>query len=118
MAGTLNITSTTVTGQSGTKIISVAITAANPVLSITEVAFASGTSVTVTSPIGATLAVIDPPSSNLIGLTLKGVSADTGIPLQTNQPAVITFATPSSANTFVLTSAAAVTTGNVEISFM
>jgi hypothetical protein len=60
--------------------------------------------------------VITPPATNLVALTLKGITGDTGISLQTNQAALITFNSPSSPAAFGLTAAAAIS-GVVELSF-
>lgn len=80
-----------------------------------ENTFASASSWTVTVPSGCAGCAIVPPASNTTGLTLKGVSGDTGIGIDPAGPTILNFpvSTPAS---FVLTSAGAIT-GAVEVSF-
>lgn len=54
-------------------------------------------------PAGATGCVISPPAGNVVGLTLKGITGDTGIPMHLTNPQVLTFA--SGVTTFGITSA-------------
>ena len=132
MTGTVTIQSSTITGvysgggitgstgTASTKVIGpLTISALNPVIAVTDLAFASGTTTAVTPPNTATGVVITPPASNQIGLTICGATyaSASAIPISPNQPTVITFSNPSgqSAN-FNLTSAAAIT-GNVELSY-
>ncbi len=51
-----------------------------PVYESLQVTLASGAN-TITVPAGASYVFITPPSGNTIGLTWKGVSADTGTPI-------------------------------------
>lgn len=116
--GTVTIFSTPIHGPSGTKTIgplqiTLTLVSTDEVLNLV---FASATSITVTQPPNATLAVINPPSGSLIGLTLKGVSGDTGVPIATNLPCLISFPTTTGGATFTLTSAAAIV-GSVEVDF-
>jgi hypothetical protein len=50
---------------------------------------------------------IVPPASNVVTLTLKGVTGDTGVPLHLTDPT--SFAFPSTSTTFVLTTNAIMT---------
>ena len=64
---------------------------------------------TITAPavtgIAATAAVlIIPPAGNIVTITLKGVTGDTGVPLNPNYPSLI--AVPNPTGTFVLTAGA------------
>jgi hypothetical protein len=117
MAGTLSIVSNSVTGQTGSKIINGSIVAANAILAVQDIAFAGAGFVAITAPVGATLAYIEPPVGNLVALTLKGVTGDTGIAISPNQPFVLTFANPLAPPAFGLTSGGAIT-GVVEVSYM
>ena len=58
---------------------------------------------TITPPLGATpkAVIIIPPAGNVIAITLKGVTGDTGVLLHLTDPTVI--ALGSATNTFVLT---------------
>lgn len=124
MAGTLTIGSSTITGQSGsngvssTKVIGpLTIQASNPIIQVQDVSFSSASFQNFTPPFGATAVVIVPPSNNLIGLTLKGVTGDTGIPLSTNFPTVISLAVPAGQSAaFGLTSAGAIV-GVIELNY-
>ena len=78
-------------------------------LQVNSLTFGSATFISTTGPAGAYGCLIEPPAGNLVGLTLKGVTGDTGIPIAANQPQLITFQTPSSANVIGLTSAGAIT---------
>ena len=75
-------------------------------LQVDSLTFGSATFISTTGPAGAYGCLIEPPAGNLVGLTLKGVTGDTGIPIAAN---LITFQTPSSANVIGLTSAGAIT---------
>jgi hypothetical protein len=83
---------------------------------INSLTFGSGTFITTSSPAGSYGVVIEPPSSNLIQLTLKGITGDTGIPIASNQPTVVSFFNPTNANAVGLTSAAQIT-GVVTLTF-
>lgn len=73
----------------------------------TTVVLASGTN-TIAIPSYANGVIIMPPTSNLIGITIKGVGGDTGIPMSPSEPAMISFpATPPAS--FVLSAASAMT---------
>lgn len=118
MAGSLTITSNTISNSAGDSLVigPVLISAASPVLQITALTFTSGTFITTSGPVGATVCMISPPSSNLIQLTLKGVTGDTGIPISANQPTVIPFFNTAIANSVGLTSANAIS-GVVTLTF-
>lgn len=62
---------------------------------------------TITVPTGATGVTIIPPTGNVVTLTLKGISGDTGIPLALASPTSIGLASGSSS--FVLTAGGTVT---------
>ena len=86
-------------------------------LQVNSLTFGSGTFISTSSPAGAYGVLIEPPSNNLIQLTLKGITGDTGIPIAANLPTLLTFFAPASANAVGLTSSAAVTTGVVTLTF-
>lgn len=59
---------------------------------------------TITIPTGGTVptaCTIVPPTGNVVTITLKGVTGDTGVPLHLTDPTTIAF--PSSSTTFGLT---------------
>lgn len=117
MPATIVIQSTQVSTESGSKTIGpLNITCANSIGAIQDLSFGSATFISVTPPPGSTSCTITPPVGNLVGLTLKGVTGDTGIPIQPNQPLVITFANTVTPANFGLTSAGAIS-GVVELSF-
>lgn len=66
---------------------------------LTIPAFSAFTAVAI--PAGATGCIITPPPSNLIALTLKGVTGDTGIGMHLTNPQILTFA--AGATTFGIT---------------
>ncbi len=117
MAGYITVLSSQVTGQSGSKYVgSLTINAANQILQVDDFTFNSAQYIAITPPVLATIAVICPPSANLVSLTLKGVTGDTGIAISPFQASIITFPAGSSSN-FGLLSGGAIT-GVVEISYM
>lgn len=118
MAGSVTIMSGLITdGTGNTKTIQQVISGAGNVIAIQDLTITAAGFTAVTAPQFATCAVVTPPASNLIGLTLKGVTADTGIPVQSNQAFVVTFANPSATNnTFGITAAAAIV-GPISVSF-
>jgi hypothetical protein len=77
-------------------------------LQATSVTLASGNN-TITVPSWAKGMIIEPDPTNAVALTLKGIAADTGIPLGLNVPALITFPASPPA-TFVLNAASLFTT--------
>lgn len=85
----------------GTQQYSAASNAVSPGV-IQLVVLASGAN-TITPPLGATpkAVTIIPPAGNVISITLKGVTGDTGVLLHLTDPTVI--ALGSATNTFVLT---------------
>lgn len=119
MAEQVTILSSTVQGQTGTKVIGpLLISSASPVFQIQDISVLMAESVVVTSPVGATLAIVVAPAGNGTLITLKGVSGDTGIPsAASGVVAVVAFNNPAIANSFTLTFAGAVTGGNVEVNF-
>ncbi len=83
---------------------------------INSLTFGSATFITTNSPAGSFGVLIEPPAGNLVALTLKGVTGDTGIPIATNLPTLLSFGTPASANAVGLTSGGAIV-GVVTLSF-
>jgi hypothetical protein len=118
MAVSVTINSGTGTFQGGTfNIGPLIIASAFASLQVNSITFASGTFVSTTGPAGAYGVLIEPPAANLIQLTLKGITGDTGIPISPNLPTLIPFFAPASANAVGLTSAAAIPTGVVTLTF-
>jgi hypothetical protein len=116
MAGSITISSSQITGPSGSKVIGpLFISATNPVLAVSDQSFSATQFNAIPVPGGTTAVVIVPPTANLVGLTLKGVTGDVGIALGTNLPACIPLA--STVITIGLASAAAIV-GVVEVSFI
>lgn len=72
-----------------------------------SVTFVSGGFLSVSVPSGVIGVKIKPAPSNAVTLTLKGITGDTGTPLNTAQPTYI--ALPPGATTIGLTAGAAVT---------
>lgn len=72
---------------------------------IENVVLATGPN-TITPPTGTTAVTILPPIANTIGITLKGVTGDTGVPLGLVDPSTISLAGLTS---FVLTAVSGVT---------
>lgn len=113
----VQITSNGGTYQGGSYIIGpLTISSTFTSVQINSVVFGSATFISTSSPAGAVGCVIEPPASNLVGLTLKGITGDTGIPIASNQPTVISFFNPAIANAVGLTSAAGIT-GVVTLTF-
>jgi hypothetical protein len=84
----------------------------------TAVAFTGAQSVTVAGPVGATAVIIEPPTGNVVQLTLKGIAGDNGIPISANLSCgPLPFFNPAVANSIVLTSAGAIT-GVVTVTFV
>ncbi len=83
---------------------------------INSLTFGSATFISTNSPAGSFGVLIQPPASNLIRLTLKGITGDTGIPLSPNLPTLIPFFDPTAANAVGLTSAGAIV-GPTTLSF-
>lgn len=61
---------------------------------------------TITVPSGAVAVTIEPPAGNVVALTLKGVSGDTGIALNLTSPSSIGL---NGVSTFVINAASSVT---------
>jgi hypothetical protein len=101
-------------GQVNVGPFSLAMNAGNN-LQMTNITLASGAN-TITVPTWAVGMLIIPTVTNVTGLTLKGVTGDTGIPLSPSNPTgPITF-TAGAFATFVLTAASLFTT-NTQIVF-
>ena len=92
----------------GTETISAAANAASPG-SVEIKSLASGAN-TITVPTGGTTptaCVIVPPAGNVVTLTLKGVTGDTGVGLHLTDPTTVALAAATA--TFVLTTGAIIT---------
>lgn len=85
-------------------------------LQVNSLTFSGASFISTTGPAGAFGVLIEPPAGNLVGLTLKGVTGDTGIGIGTNTPTLIPFTTTASANVIGLTSAGAIS-GVVTLTF-
>lgn len=80
----------------------------NPINQILALALASGLN-TINIPSGTTFILVVLPTGNTQSVTLKGVTGDTGIPIQPAQGCVLFTPAPAD-TTFVLTAGAAITT--------
>lgn len=117
MTVSITIASTTGSYQGGTFTLGPIVGTSTYVsLQVNNITFNSGTFISTTGPAGANGILIEPPAGNVVQLTLKGITGDTGIPLAGNQPALFWFFTPSSANTVGLTAASAIS-GPVTLSW-
>lgn len=117
--GNVTISSSPIHGPSGTKVIGPLVitltqTSTDEVLAL---AFPGATSNLVTQPAEATLCVIKPPAANVVALTLGGAPDDVGVSISPSNPTEIAFPTTTGGATFYITSAAALTTGPVEVDF-
>ena len=65
-------------------------------------------------PAGASGAIVTPPAANVVALTLKGVTGDTGIPMHLTNPTVLSFA--AGATTFGIL-AASLPAGPITVDF-
>jgi hypothetical protein len=118
MAVSVTLNSNTGTFQGGTfNLGPLTIISAFTSLEILSLTFASATFISTTGPAGAYGVLVEPPSNNLVNLTLKGITGDTGLPTFTNTPQLLTFGTPANAQTVGITSAAQVTAGVVTLTF-
>lgn len=105
----------TISGEpTGSKSLNAQVTLANAVGASTDVVLASGPN-TIAVPAGATCALIQPPAGNVVALTLKGITGDTGILIHKTNPTFLSL-DPGQAS-FVIT-AASLTTGATEINFV
>lgn len=112
--GSLNLSGTVYGLLTGNKNIVVPVIASSAAVGqITSINLNTGAN-TITIPTGATAAVIYPPSTNIYSLTLKGVTGDTGIPINRTMWSVLSL--DPTATTFVLTAGGAIS--GVEISFI
>ena len=89
----------------GTETLEAAANAASPG-QIQIIALASGAN-TITPPAGSQAVTIKPPTGNVVTLTLKGVTGDTGVGLHLTDPS--SFGIASAASTFVITASSTVT---------
>jgi hypothetical protein len=77
-------------------------------LQVNSLTFTAAQYIATTGPVGAYGVLIEPPAANLVALTLKGITGDTGIGLATNLPCLLPLAVPSVADTIGLTSGGAI----------
>ena len=80
----------------------------------TAVTLASGAN-TITVPSWATAILIEPSTANVVALTLKGVTGDTGVALGLTAPSLCSF--PASPPATVVLTAASIFTTNTQITF-
>ena len=117
MTVNVNISSNQGSYQGGTfQLAPATISSAFNSLAVNSLTFSGATFLSTVGPAGATGVLIEPPTGNLIQLTLKGVTGDTGIPISANAPTLIPFFNPAVANTVGLTSAGAIS-GVVTLTF-
>ena len=77
-------------GDSGEKIAEVQWTITSPQMATTRVTLTQGAFNQITVPPGdPKLCVIVPPSTNTLALTLKGVTGDTGVSIDPNEPTIL-----------------------------
>lgn len=76
-------------GDSGSKIVSIDWTLSAPLLQVDTTTLTQGGDTTITVPTGAKLCVLVPPSDNVLTLTLKGNTGDTGVGIDPNEPTVL-----------------------------
>lgn len=126
MTGTVNITSSTITGQTTTggtasqkTLGPIQISAANPVIAIQDVSFSGAGNVTITPPEFATAVLVTPPSNNATALSIAGTSGATNpVPISPNQCTFLTFSNPAGQSANVTFIAAGAVTGVIEWSFV
>lgn len=117
MTVSVTINSNTGTFQGGTfQIGPLTIVSAFASMAANSLTFGSATFITTSSPAGAYAVLIEPPANNLVSLTLKGITGDTGIPIASNMPTLIPFFNPTIANAVGLTSGGAIA-GVVTLTF-
>lgn len=117
MTVAVTISSNQGTYQGGSFVLGpVSITSSFNSLAVNSLTFSGASFISTPSPIGAFGVLIEPPAGNLIQLTLKGITGDTGIPLASNLPTLIPFFNPAIANNVGLTSAGAIS-GVVTLTF-
>jgi hypothetical protein len=114
MAGTLNVTGQIPTTAQTLAIAPPQIVYSAPIGSITAVNLVSGAN-TITIPTGTTTIIIQPPITNTVVLTLKGVTGDTGITISLTNIQVIQ---PTATTTSFVITAASTTTGLTYITFI
>ena len=102
-AATITITASITGLPTGTKTVSIPVVISAPIDASTVVNLASGAT-TITPPVGARGVIVIPPAANAVALTLKGVTGDTGVPLDLLNPTLVSL--PASPGTFVLTAGA------------
>lgn len=111
------IQSNTGTYQGGTfQLGPLSIASAFASLQVNSLTFSGASFISTTGPSGAYGVLIEPPSNNQVSLTLKGVTGDTGIPLNPGMPTLLSFGNITSTTNVGLTSGGAIT-GVVTLSF-
>lgn len=104
MAGSVTISGTISTVPPGSAEIDATLTPTpSNLIEILNLVLASGAN-TIAVPTWATSVLIEPSSANVEGLTLKGVTGDTGIAISPTQPTLLSFPVTTPAN-IVLTAA-------------
>lgn len=114
MAGNITVTSSSITFPSGTTGATLVegplvFSIPSPVIAVNSLTFSGASFISTTGPANATTCIVLPPNGNTIALTLKGITGDTGIPLNPAGPisAFLTF--PANTTPVVgLTSGAAI----------
>ncbi len=86
-------------------------------LAVESLTFGSATFISTTAPQGAYACLIEPPANNLVSLTLKGITGDTGIPISANLPCVIPFFDPTSTMNVIGLASAGIINGVVTLTF-
>lgn len=97
------------TFQAGTYQLVGTITSSFNSLQSYPVTFSGAVSVSVPIPSTAGGVWIQPPTGNTVGLTVKGLAGDTGIPIGTNEPCILSFPPSGLGANIVITSAGTVT---------
>lgn len=118
MAVNVVIQSNQGTYQGGTFVLGpTSITSSFTSLAVISFTFTSAIFASAAAPQGAFGALIEPPSGNLVALTLKGVTGDVGVQIAANLPTLIPFFNPqATTNSIGLASAGAIP-GVVTITF-
>lgn len=113
----INYTSGVGTFQGGTFQLVGVISSSYNTITVANLTFNSPGFQGTTIPANSQGVEITPPSTNLVGLTLKGVTGDTGIAIAPNQPTIIAFPTSEPGTNPIGITAAGVVTGTVTLTF-
>ena len=115
IAATYTITGSKTGGATGSQTIAVPQVSINPsVPDVKSYDLSSGFN-QIAVPDGATIAIIEIPDANAQTLTLKGVTGDTGIPMDKTKPTILSFAA-GTGRTFGITAGG--TVDDVEITWL